>query len=453
MFLSINPFTETILFEKPFQSPKEYSEILKNTYKAQNDWQKIDINDKIFALKTLSNQLLVNKSELAQTITNEIGKNIHEAEAEIIKCIDTIDYYCINAKKLLESESITNHQLTGTAVIQPLGVIFAIMPWNFPIWQCMRVIIPALIIGNGVVIKPAPNAGLTSNLLINLIQKSLHSTVINIIWCDVLALENIISNPIIKACTLTGSEKAGRNLAMLSGKYLKKCVLELGGSDPFIILEDIEIENVVKSAITARIQNNGQSCIASKRFIIPKSIYNTFKLELIKQLEHIEYKNPLFPNHSIGPIARFDLKIHLENQVKNAIESGAQLVYQSNKLLPNKNYFPITVLENLNPNTPAHTEEFFGPVFNLYTYANLEEAITLSNNTPFGLGASIWTNNITLAKQIAYKIDAGNVFINTITRSDAAIPFGGIKNSGFGKELGKEGLLEFAHIKYIQQLM
>lgn len=452
MFLSINPFTKEKLFEKPFQTALELSQTVKNVNDAQKQWSLKSLNEKQLFLKKVSEQLLNNKTVLAQTITCEIGKNINEAEAEVQKCIDTLNFYLSNAETLLKTEKTTHNHLTGYPAIQPLGIVFAIMPWNFPIWQCMRVIIPSLIVGNGILIKPAPNAGLTTQLFVDIIHQSLQLNLVEIAWSDVKDIEHLVSNPNIKACTLTGSERAGQSLAMLSSKYLKKCVLELGGSDPFVVLEDVDIEKTVHTAITARIQNNGQSCIASKRFIVPKSIYSTFIQKLIEKVDQINYCDPLSPNNSIGPIARHDLKMHLDNQVQNAVKSGAQIVYQSNKSLPNENFYPITILENLNTSIPEHREEFFGPVFNMYSYNTLEDAIKLANDTPYGLGASIWSNDVLQAEQIALQIEAGNVFINAITRSDAAFPFGGIKNSGFGKELGKEGLLEFAHIKYIQQV-
>lgn len=458
--ISINPTTEEVIFEINSHSLSEIEKIinkLKNSYK---NWKKTPISKRILSLKEISKKLRENKDHLAKIITLEMGKPIIEAKAEIEKCALLCDYYFEHTEDFLKSEDRTkwtNSHKEAWIQYEPLGIVFAIMPWNFPFWQVFRCVIPALMAGNCVLLKHSPNV---SQCGIE-IQKIFYECGLENVF-DILLVEKervgeitefVLSQPEVCGVTVTGSVQTGKFVAQIAGKYLKKSVMELGGSDAFIVFDSANIEIAAKTAALARCQNTGQSCIAAKRFILLESIYNSFMEIFLNEMK--EYSktigDPLKETTRIGPIARKDLLENLNQLVEDAKNKGATILMGGKKANFEKGYFyEVTILENIESKMKIYKEEAFGPVASIYKAKNIEQAIQIANDTPFGLGASIWTEDFQFAKKIIPEIQAGNVFVNSLVKSDPALPFGGIKESGYGRELSKEGILEFTNIKTIR---
>jgi succinate-semialdehyde dehydrogenase/glutarate-semialdehyde dehydrogenase len=351
---------------------------------------------------------------------------------------------------MLTKETINTDASESFVEFNPIGVILAVMPWNFPFWQVFRFAAPSIMAGNVSLLKHSSNvpmcalsieriflsAGFPQNVFKTLLISSEH-------------VNEIIKNPKVKAATLTGSEPAGRKIGEICGKELKKSVLELGGSDPFIVLDDANIEEAARIAVTARLINNGQSCIASKRFIVLEKVYDDFKSLFVQRMKEVKVGNPMDEATELGPIAREDLLYELDAQVKESIEKGA-VVLTGGKVLPGQGYYYApTILENLNKGMPAYDDEIFGPVASLIKANDEDDAVSIANDSKFGLGASLWTTDIEKAKSIASKIETGCVFVNGMVKSDPRLPFGGIKNSGYGRELSHYGIKEFVNIKSV----
>ena len=459
--VSINPSTEELIERFTPHSGKDVFSIIEKSQKAFDQWRKISITKRKEFLKHISNNLKTNKRNYAEIITKEMGKPITEAIAEVEKCALLCDYFYDNAEEFLKPEKRSgaiNHAKENIVSFEPMGTILAIMPWNFPFWQVFRCVIPALVAGNCVVLKHAPNVSRCALTIENIIQES--GVVENVF--RVILIENervseitevILSHLQVVGVSLTGSVTAGKAVAQIAGKYLKKSVMELGGSDPFIVLEDANIEEAVKVAAMARCQNTGQSCIAAKRFIIIDSVYEKFKELFIQEMSIYAQSigDPLKETTRIGPIARKDLLDKLVFQIEDAKQKHVKVLLGGKKANFPKGYFyDVTVLENITKEMNLYSEEVFGPVASLYRANSIEEAISIANDTPFGLGASIWTNNIDLAKKIIPELFFGNVFVNSLVKSDPGLPFGGIKESGYGRELSIEGIKEFVNIKTIR---
>lgn len=458
--ISINPATEEVIFESTTHSLFEIEKILKKLNKSFLDWKKTPISQRILSLKKISKTLRENKDHFAKIITLEMGKPIIEAKAEIEKCALLCDYFFAHTEEFLRPEDRTkwtNSHKEAWIQYEPLGIIFAIMPWNFPFWQVFRCVIPALIAGNCVLLKHSPNV---SQCAIE-IQKIFFEAGLEKVF-DILLIEKertgeitefVLSQPEVGGVSVTGSVQTGKFVAQIAGKYLKKSVMELGGSDAFIVFDSANIENAAKTAALARCQNTGQSCIAAKRFILLESIYNSFMEIFLSEMK--EYSkaigDPLKETTRIGPIARKDLLENLSLLVEDAKNKGASILMGGKKANFEKGYFyEVTILEKIDPKMKIYKEEAFGPVASIYKAHNVETAIKTANDTPFGLGASIWTEDLQFAKTIIPEIQAGNVFVNSLVKSDPALPFGGIKESGYGRELSKEGILEFTNIKTIR---
>lgn len=402
-------------------------------------------------MKRLAGLISSHADSLAEMASMEMGKPLHEAKHEVLKCLTACDYYASEAGRILEP--LLTRLDDGRSVEQrhePLGVIMGVFPWNFPYWQIIRSAVPVLMAGNTMLVKPAPNVPQCALLLLKLFAEAgFPDGVIQGIFADDKQVATLIADDRVKACTLTGSEKAGSAVASQAAKFIKKAVLELGGSDPFLVLADADLDAAVKVAITSRFQNNGQSCISAKRFIVHQEIANTFAQKLTHAVAGLKLGNPLHPDTHIGPLARKDLKEKLSNQVNNALEHGAAIMWQQDAV-PDKGYFfPPTILGGVTPEMSAFTEELFGPVISFYICKNEEEMITLANATSFGLGGSVWSSGIEKAKNIAAQIESGQVFINNLVRSDTRFPFGGVKKSGFGRELGEQGIKEFTYLKTV----
>ena len=415
--------------------------------KTQLFWKKETIQYRISFLPKLANLLLENKEEYAQLITKEINKPITQSLAEIEKCATLCNYYHENAAKFLAQKNIKTEVSESYVIYEPLGVILGIMPWNFPFWQVFRFSIPALMAGNTVVIKHAPNVMGCAKLIQKIITASTsYKAIFQLLMIDVDCIEDIIKDKRVKAITFTGSEYAGKNIALLSAKYLKKVVLELGGSNAFIVLDDANVELAVDTAVTSRLQNTGQSCIAAKRFILHEKIAEDFIAKLKTAFDQVVSGNPIEENVQIGVIAREDLLVNLKNQVQDAIDKGAELITGGNS---KDRYYAPTILTNITSDMLVYQQEVFGPVAVVFVVQNDSEAIQLANDTSFGLGACVFTKNVLRANSFIEQIEDGAVFINSMIKSDPRLPFGGTKNSGIGRELGSYGIKEFVNIKTV----
>ncbi|PKP52949.1 MAG: succinate-semialdehyde dehydrogenase [Bacteroidetes bacterium HGW-Bacteroidetes-1] len=445
---SINPFTLETLNTYPEHNQGKVQEILDASNRAYNIWKKIDIEKRRRLNQALAENLKLNKTSFALLITNEMGKPIRESIAEIEKCIWLCEHYAQETTLDFSSKKIHTEAKSVFVSYEPLGVLFAIMPWNFPFWQVLRFAIPALTAGNTVILKHAPNVtGCALAIEKLFLSSGFTKDAFSVIIIPAERSVEIISSPTLKGVTLTGSEKAGKAVASLCGMYLKKCVLELGGSDAFIVFNDAELNNCCKAGLKSRMLNSGQVCIAAKRFIVHNSIYQDFILFQKTAIEKLVLGNPLEENTDIGPMARPDLLNQIEKQVLDSKKMGAQIICggERSKIYPN--VFNPTLLCNITPDMPVFLEETFGPVMAVITFDSEEEAIEIANNTRFGLGASIWTKDNSLVERILPRIEAGSVFVNSMVKSDPRTPFGGIKNSGFGRELTFDGVKEFMNLK------
>ena len=379
-----------------------------------------------------------------------MGKLLKESHAEIEKCAIGCEYYADHAKAFLADEEITSDATRSLVVYQPLGTLFCIMPWNFPFWQLIRAAAPAMMAGNAVVLKHASNVpGCALALEDAFREAGFPANTFRTLMITAAQAETVIADKHIAAVTLTGSCAAGRKVAAVAGQHLKKCVLELGGSDPFIVLDDADIEFTVTQAVTARFQNMGQSCIAAKRFILVDTIAESFMDRFKTLVNRLHIGDPKADSTGIAPMAREDLRAELHGQVERSLALGAKLVTGGSILGTKGAYYAPTILDQVQPGMPAFDEELFGPVAAIIRAQNEEDAIKLANQTQFGLGASVWTQDATRGQAVARKIHAGCTFVNGIVKSDPRLPFGGVKESGYGRELSYHGIREFVNIKTV----
>ncbi len=388
----------------------------------------------------------------AELMTMEMGKPIKSAVAEAKKCALVCRYYAENAEQFLADKIIESDASHSYVSYQPLGAVLAVMPWNFPFWQVLRFAAPALMAGNVGLLKHASNVPQCA-LALETIFKGAGFPVgtFQTLLIESRQVESVLRDSRVKAATLTGSEPAGQSVASIAGQELKKTLLELGGSDPFIVLEDADLEEAATVAVTARMLNNGQSCIAAKRFILHDSIADKFEKLLLTKFQSLKVGDPTDENTDIGPLATPAILKDLDLQVEKTIKMGAKALIGGKPLGGKGNFYPPTILKNIPPDSPGMSEEFFGPVALMFRVNDLKEAIALANNTSFGLGASVWTANEKYIETCIRDIEAGAVFINGLVKSDPRLPFGGIKRSGYGRELGIEGLHEFVNLKTIWQ--
>jgi succinate-semialdehyde dehydrogenase/glutarate-semialdehyde dehydrogenase len=449
MLKSINPYTQGLIKQYPENTLEELDEKVKKSEEAFRIWKTKSFAERADLFYKLSEILLSDKAEYAKLITSEMGKPLKEAIAEVEKCAEGVRYYADNAEVFLKPTLIKTDAKESYVVYEPLGPILALMPWNFPFWQVFRCAAPAMMAGNTVLLKLAPNTTGCAIAIKEIFRKAGFPEGAFL----ALKIQNetssyIIQKKEIKAVSLTGSERAGVIVASEAGRYLKKAVLELGGSDPFIVLEDADLDYTVELAVKARLQNTGQSCIAAKRFILVKSISKLFISKLIDKLKLLKVGNPMEAETNLGPMARIDLKQGLISQVKKSIEAGAIMAYGVLNETPD-NFFSPLILLNVKPGMPAYNEELFGPVFSIIEVESEQEAISVANDSRYGLGASIWTKDIEKAKYMATQIESGMVFVNDFVRSDARLPFGGVKLSGYGRELSEAGMKEFVNVKTV----
>lgn len=410
-------------------------------------WRTFTLEDRLAVVEDIKNQLLENKHKYAKAITTDMNKPISQSLAEVEKCAYLCDYYLKNASKFLEKQYIQTGWSESYIDYQPLGVLLGVMPWNFPFWQVFRFVIPSLITGNTFAIKHASNVKQCAQLL----EEVFSSKKINFpifVNLDIKSddVKHIIADPIIKAVSLTGSEKAGSAVAAEAGKYLKKCVLELGGSNAFIVLEDADLDKTLDKAVKARMQNAGQSCIAAKRFLVQEKIYDKFLEGFVERVKQLNVGDKFDETTDFSSMAREDLAIELENQLSESLQLGAELIIGGKR---NGAFFEPTIVGNVNMQMPIANQETFGPVAAVFKIKNVEEAIEISNQSDFGLGVSVFTKDIEKINKHLQLFEEGAVFINEMVVSDPHLPFGGIKKSGYGRELSHLALYEFANIRTV----
>lgn len=451
MMKSVNPANGEINQNYEMHTAKGIEKIVNSVDKCWHQWEKTSFLQRSLLMQNLALLLKTKKEELARLMALEMGKVLHEGISEIEKCAWVCDYYAENAENFLENETIVSDFSKSYVSYQPLGTILAIMPWNFPFWQVFRFAAPTLMAGNTAVLKHASNvpgcalaiedlfreAGFPENAFRSLLIKS-----------DLV--KEVIKHPAVKGVSLTGSTPAGKSVASIAGSVLKKCVLELGGSDPYLILEDADLASAAKTCAAGRLLNAGQSCIGAKRFIVVDKVYSEFLENFTHEMMNAQFGDPCEPDTTMGPLARMDLRDELHQQVTGSLKKGAEIVIGGEKPDRKGAYYPPTVLENVKPGMPAYDEELFGPVASVIRVKDEKEAIHVANDTVFGLGAAVFTKNVKRGEKIAEtQLIAGCCFVNDFVKSDPRLPFGGIKESGFGRELSSHGIKEFVNVKTV----
>lgn len=447
---SINPATGQVIQTFPALRADEIHKVLSLVATAQTGWAAFDFDQRAECMNSLARALCLHRDKYARLITEEMGKLLKESRAEVEKCALACEYYARQTCHFLADETVTSDAHCSYVAYQPLGIVFCIMPWNFPFWQVIRAAVPAMMAGNAVVLKHAANVPRCALALEEAFcEAGFPENVFRSLLMTATQAESLIADERISAVTLTGSSTAGRKVAAAAGSNLKKSVLELGGSDPFVVLEDADIEVVAEQAVTARFQNAGQSCIAAKRFILTEGIADPFVAHFKKRVNQLRCGDPTDESTDIAPMARSDLRDDLHAQVEKSISMGAKLVAGGSVIETQGVYYAPTILDHVRPGMPAFDEELFGPVAAMVRVSNVQEAIDWANQTEYGLGASIWTKDTKHGEAIARKIHAGSTFVNGVVKSDPRLPFGGIKHSGFGRELSWHGIREFVNIKTV----
>jgi len=454
MLQSINPFTEILIHQYKEMSATEIDEVIRSSNKAYTDWKETDFYHRAVLMKNAAQVLMDKKDELAKLMTLEMGKPILQSVAEVEKCAWVCEYYSDSAERFLKDEIIKTDASKSFVSYQPLGVVLAVMPWNFPFWQVFRFAAPALMAGNAGILKHASNVSGSALAIEGIFRDAgFPNNLFRTILVSSSKMDNVIEHPLIRAVTLTGSVPAGRSVASKAGSVLKKTVMELGGSDPYIILEDADLEQAAATCVTARLINGGQSCIAAKRFIVVESVYDEFEDLFVQKMKKVKMGDPFDEKNLLGPQSSISLRDELHQQVIKSINLGAKLILGGNIPEMKGAFYPATVLANVKKGMPAFDEELFGPVAALIKVKDENSAIKVANDSIFGLGAAVFTKNKERGEKIAKeKINAGACFVNAFVKSDPRLPFGGIKDSGYGRELSSFGLREFINIKtvYIQ---
>ena len=446
-FTTKNPYNGKELATYNEVTDTELDTILNRAESAFQDWRKRSISDRTKIIAKAGDLLRKNVDEYAEMITLEMGKPISESKAEVNKCAWVCDYYAEHAEIFLQDESIKTDAQKSFVKHDPIGCVFAIMPWNFPFWQVFRFAAPTLAAGNTGLLKHASNVFGSAKLIEQIfLEAGCPEGVFQNVILHHDKTEKIIAHPAIKAVTLTGSERAGSAVAQLAGKYLKKSLMELGGNNAFIVSDDADIDQTVKTALTARMLNCGQSCIAAKRFILVDKIYDEFATKFTKAVNELKSGDPLDESTQIGTLARLDLADELQVQVNKSIKQGAILVSGGKQ---DNCYHQPTILGDVKPGMPAFDEETFGPLAALIKARDLDHAFELAGQSKYGLGLTLCTRNIEKALSMSDKVADGAYFINELVKSDPRLPFGGTKASGFGRELAKDGMMEFVNRKTV----
>ena len=447
--VTVNPTSGQILNEYENMTKENINELVRRARDAFSDWKK-DIQKRADSLYAFADEIRKNKENLAVTATREMGKAIKESRSEIDKCAWTIEYYADNGKIFTSDEIVNTDARKSVIIFEPIGVIGSIMPWNFPYWQALRFAAPSLMAGNTIVLKPASatmQCGIEiEKAFINAgIPRGIFQTMIG----DSSTAETLIDSE-INAVTFTGSVQVGGKVAQRATSQLKKTVLELGGSDPFIVCEDADIEKASTGAVKGRFINCGQSCIASKRFIITKKIAGEFIEKFVSKTEKLRVGDPLLDDTDIGPLVNSKSLNNIESLVSKSVKEGAEVATGGERTNSKGFFYRPTIMKKVSPKMEVASEEVFGPIAPVITVEEEKDAIKVANNSKYGLGASIWTQDLEKAEKLSRSIESGIVTVNNVVISDPRVPFGGIKNSGFGRELSRYGMLEFVNVKSIR---
>jgi succinate-semialdehyde dehydrogenase/glutarate-semialdehyde dehydrogenase len=449
-YLSLNPATNKEIQVYPAWDANRLAQALEKTGGAQQTWALKSFAQRAEVLRNAAMQLRAQRVRYALLITQEMGKPLSEASAEIEKCAAVCDYYAQHAEGFLLPEPTATEAGKSYVAYFPIGTVLAIMPWNFPFWQAFRAAAPALMAGNALLLKHAPNVPQCALAIEMLFREcGLPEGIFTTLMIQVEQVAEVIASVHVHGVTFTGSEATGRRVASCAGQNLKKCVLELGGSDPFIVLHDADLGLTADMAAASRFLNCGQSCIAAKRFIVVPEIADEFLRKLKDRVEALRLGDPQDETTQVGPMARLDLRDALHRQVTDSIANGAVAVTGCRPAEREGFFYQPSILDRVNANTPAYHEELFGPVAAVIRAASEDDALHIANETRFGLGSSIWSEDTARAEQLAARIQSGSTFINGIVKSDARLPFGGVKASGYGRELSRFGILEFVNVKTV----
>ncbi|RKD16085.1 succinate-semialdehyde dehydrogenase [Pelobium manganitolerans] len=448
---STNPYNNQVVGTYTELNKQEIEQKIEAAQHAWLQWKKISFEQKSKMMIRLGELLLAEKEDLAKTITAEMGKAIKESRAEIEKCASVCTYYAKNTQEFLKDELVETDAQKSYISYQPLGVILAVMPWNFPFWQVFRFLAPNLMGGNCGLLKHASNVSGCALAIEKLVSKAgFPDNVFSVLLVSGKNVAQVIEHKHVKAVTLTGSTEAGKKVAEKAGSVLKKCVLELGGSDAYVILEDADLEQSAELCVNARLINNGQSCIAAKRFIVLKPIAEKFTQLFTEKMRAKTFGDPSNEEFELGTMANKTLRNQLHQQVEDSVKAGAKCILGGRIPEGEGAFYPPTVLINVKKGMPAFDDEMFGPVASIIVADDLNHAMDLANDTDFGLGGAVFTSDTEKGNDVARnQIEAGSVFVNANVKSDPRLPFGGIKQSGYGRELGKNGLLEFMNIKTV----
>jgi succinate-semialdehyde dehydrogenase/glutarate-semialdehyde dehydrogenase len=450
MFMSLNPTTGETIAEIAAHTESELAARIDAAAAAFRTWREASFAERASMLRAVAERLRTGRDEHARLMTLEMGKPITQAESEVEKCAWVCEYYAENGEAFLAPEDIQTDAARSYVRFEPLGVVLAIMPWNFPFWQVFRCAAPALVAGNVVLLKHASNVPQCALALEKIFaDANAPRGVFATLLTDSATAERLVRQPSIAGVSLTGSEGAGVAIGGAAGGALKRTVLELGGSDPFIVLEDADLDAAVSTAVTARLINNGQSCIAAKRFIAVDAIAAEFEERFATRLGEICVGDPLDPKTELGPLARADLVSTLHRQVTTSLGEGARRVVGGMQLPRPGFFYEQTLLADVRPGMSAFDEETFGPVAALIRARDADDAIALANKSRYGLGASLWTRDTRRGEELARHIEAGAVFVNGLVKSDPRLPFGGVKRSGYGRELARFGIREFVNVKSV----
>jgi len=447
---SINPASEEVLAEYPEMSEAELDRALAQAQAAHEKWRETSFAERRARLNEAARYLRANKAELGKLITLEMGKPIVQAEAEVEKCAFGAEWFAENAERMLQDELVQTSATKSYVAYEPLGVILAIMPWNFPFWQVVRPFAPSAMAGNAMVLKHASNVPQCALALEKMaLEAGFPEGLLKTVLVSGSRTDRLIEDPRVRMVTLTGSDVAGSKVAATAGRVLKKTVLELGGSDPYIVLEDADLAAAAKVAATARNQNTGQSCIAAKRFIVVEPVADEFLKRFVDEVKALKVGDPMERDTNLGPMARDDLRVALERQLDATVKQGAKIAVGGGRVAGKGYFFQPTILSDVTSDMPAFREETFGPMAAVIRARDEQDALRLANDSEFGLGAAVWSRDVERAQRLARRIESGQVFVNGMVASDPRLPFGGVKRSGYGRELSSFGLRELVNIQTI----
>ena len=442
-----NPWTGEVEYRYAYQDRAALEAALASARAAFPAWAARPLAERGERLRAVGAQLRARRESIADTMTAEMGKLRREALAELDKCASACDYYAAHAHEYLREQPVATEAVKSYVGYEPIGCVFAVMPWNFPVWQVFRFLAPALMAGNVALLKHATNVPRCADAILAATRAAgLPEGVFGVLHIDNALAAEAIADPRVQAVTLTGSEQAGRAIAGNAGRHLKKCVMELGGSDPFVVLDDADLDATIPQAISSRFGNAGQTCIAAKRFILTPGIADEFVRRFVEGAARLRTGDPRDEATTLAPLARADLREQLQRQVEASVAAGAKLLL-GGRPGPGHADYPATVLDQVQRGMPAYSEELFGPVASILRARDEHDALRLANDTSFGLGASLWSRDRARAEALARRLDAGAVFVNAIVRSDVRLPFGGTKGSGYGRELAGHGIHEFTNIR------